>query len=293
MRSRIDRSGWLLAAALLGACGGGSDDEGLRALKSTSPVTTATPADATQLRKAAAPIAGDLVVNGSFEQGEAGWTGSSSAGYALIGGFDQPPAPANTGTRFAWMGGANKLKDTLMQTITVPDGPGRVYLEFWYQVQTEERVEVPYDTLEVRASIGGFESSIMATLTNVHYTGGWTRAGPLDLTYYRGKTFQLQFQAITDSEWPTSFLIDDVSVYRLPSVGSTPETGMWWNPAQPGRGFFIDQQGGKLLLGAYAFTTSGQATWFSGLLQNPQPDLYSVYFGAVQRYSGGQSLGGG
>ena len=84
VRAVLGCSMGLLALTLLGACGGGGGDEGLWALKSASPVTVAPMADAMQLRKAAAPIAGDLVVNGSFEQGEAVAELVRGAGYADV-----------------------------------------------------------------------------------------------------------------------------------------------------------------------------------------------------------------
>lgn len=291
MRTRFGWSAWLLAAVLLGGCGGGAGDEGLRALKSASWETTAAPADATHLRKAAAPIAGDLVFNGGFEQGEAGWTSQSSADYLLIGGFEAPPVTANTGAGMAWLGGDDRLSESVTQTITVPNAPGRFYVEFWYQVVTDERVEADYDVLEVVATPDGLTRDVLQRLSNVHRTKGWARAGPLDVTAYRGRTIQLRFESSTDSGWPTSFLIDDVSLYSVAPTPIVPSSGMWWNPAQPGRGFFIDQQGDKALLGAYMFEKDGRATWYAGQLTNPLPE-FGLYQGDLLRHSGGQSLAG-
>ncbi|WP_374665751.1 hypothetical protein [Ramlibacter sp.] len=291
MRKRFGWSAWLLAAALLGACGGGGD-EGLRAVKAASPLAGPVATDPQALRKAATPIAGDFMVNGGFEQGEAGWSGVSSAGYALTGGFNAPPAPPNTGSRMAWLGGDNRLRDQLSQTITGTKGPHRIYLEFWYQVLTEEKSEdTAYDVLEVLAFAGDTTSGVVTTLSNVNRTKGWTRAGPFDISYYRGYTGPLRFQSTTDETLPTSFLIDDVSVYTVPEVGLAPESGMWWNPAEPGRGFFIDYRNDQVLLGAYMFEPSEWATWYSGQLTRVGP-IFNEFGGELQRHQGGQSLAG-
>ncbi len=291
MRTRFGWIAWLLAAVLLGACGGGGD-EGLRAVKAASPLVGSAASDPMALRKAATPIAGDFMVNGGFEQGEAGWSGVSSAGYALTGGFNAPPAPPNTGSRMAWLGGDNRLRDQLSQTITGTKGPHRIYLEFWYQVLTEEKPDSPaHDVLELIGVAGDTGTVIVATLSNVNRTNGWTRAGPFDISNFRGQTGPIRFVSTTDAARPTSFLIDDVSVYTVPEVGFAPESGMWWNPAEPGRGYFIDYQSDTVLFGAYMFEPDGRSTWYSGAFERAAP-IFNLFFGELRRHEGGQSLTG-
>ena len=110
-------------------------------------------------------------------------------------------------------------------------------------------------------------------------------------SYYRGYTGPLRFQSTTDGTLPTSFLIDDVSVYTAPEVGFAPESGMWWNPAEPGRGFFIDYRNDQALVGAYMFEPNQWATWYSGQLTRVGP-IFNGFAGELQRHQGGQSLAG-
>src|SRR5206468_1469563 len=40
-----------------------------------------------------------------------------------------------------------------------------------------------------------------------------------------------------------------------------PQTGWWWNPAQPGRGFSIEVQGTHIFFAAFHYDVSGRSTW--------------------------------
>src|ERR1051325_1319492 len=66
------------------------------------------------------------------------------------------------------------------------------------------------------------------------------------------------------------------------------QTGWWWNPAKPGTGYFIEQQSNSLLLGAYFYAASGEATW--SLSIGAMSD--NAYTGTLGIYSGGQTLTG-
>jgi hypothetical protein len=39
------------------------------------------------------------------------------------------------------------------------------------------------------------------------------------------------------------------------------QTGWWWNPAQPGTGYFLEQQSNSVFVGAAYYADSGEATW--------------------------------
>jgi DNA-binding beta-propeller fold protein YncE len=41
-----------------------------------------------------------------------------------------------------------------------------------------------------------------------------------------------------------------------------PQTGYWWNPAEPGRGFNIELQGDTVFMAAFLYDASGRATWW-------------------------------
>jgi hypothetical protein len=66
-------------------------------------------------------------------------------------------------------------------------------------------------------------------------------------------------------------------------------SGWWWNPAEPGRGFFLEQQGTSLFVAGYLYADSGRATWVSSNLNATAANDYS---GALAAFSGGQTLSG-
>jgi hypothetical protein len=65
--------------------------------------------------------------------------------------------------------------------------------------------------------------------------------------------------------------IGDIARYLAPGAGGvtvTPQTGWWWNPAEPGRGFFIELRGTQIFMSGYHYESDGRATWF--IAQGPQ-----------------------
>jgi len=68
-----------------------------------------------------------------------------------------------------------------------------------------------------------------------------------------------------------------------------PQNGWWWNPAEEGRGFFIEHRDGFMFVGSYGYDASGRATWFVSGAATPDPNHYS---GPLYSMHGGQSLYG-
>jgi hypothetical protein len=68
-----------------------------------------------------------------------------------------------------------------------------------------------------------------------------------------------------------------------------PATGYWFNPAEQGRGYVIEQQGNNLFMAAFLYDASGRATWYS---VGPGAIAASTYSGTLVSYGGGQSLTG-
>ena len=61
------------------------------------------------------------------------------------------------------------------------------------------------------------------------------------------------------------------------------ESGLWWNEAESGRGFFVEVQGSQAVLGSYMYDESGQPVWYittgsisttQGLLSPTHPELW-------------------
>lgn len=70
---------------------------------------------------------------------------------------------------------------------------------------------------------------------------------------------------------------------------AAPQTGWWWNPAESGRGFFIESHDGVTFIGAYLYDTDGHALWLVAGGENA--DSYN-YTGPLYTQSGGQTLFG-
>ncbi|MCH9697286.1 MAG: cytochrome c [Gammaproteobacteria bacterium] len=84
------------------------------------------------------------------------------------------------------------------------------------------------------------------------------------------------------------FLTVLVSIYCQIGFAS-PQTGWWWNEAESGRGFSIEQQGNTIFFAAYLYDDSGNPTWFSAVLTEVSEDRFE---GFLQQFSGGQTLTG-
>jgi hypothetical protein len=72
------------------------------------------------------------------------------------------------------------------------------------------------------------------------------------------------------------------------STTAIPETGWWWNPAESGRGFFIERQGNNLFISSFLYAPDGRATW---VLSTGQI-VGSTYSGPLTTYGNGQTLTG-
>ena len=74
-----------------------------------------------------------------------------------------------------------------------------------------------------------------------------------------------------------------------PGAG-TPETGIWWNPAESGRGFALEIQAGTMFLGGYMFDAGGNPIWYSSG-QTPMTAAMT-YVGTWDQYGNGQTMSG-
>jgi len=72
-------------------------------------------------------------------------------------------------------------------------------------------------------------------------------------------------------------------------VDAAPETGWWWNPAESGRGFFVESHDGITFIGAYLYDTDGHAMWL--VAGGPNDDSYN-FSGQLYDKTGGQTLYG-
>ena len=166
--------------------------------------------------RAAAPVAcTEQVANGGFESDGSAWQTTSAGGYALIS-----PILPRTGQWGAILGAYDNANDELAQTITLPAG-ATLTLHFWWQMTTLEPNH-PWDTLDVTvAPAGGGTAIRLFRITDGNIAGDWQPA-TFDLAPYAGQTVRLAFRAQTDSDQPTDFYLDDISIEACPTVTATP-----------------------------------------------------------------------
>ncbi|HUP31094.1 MAG TPA: hypothetical protein VM122_13030 [Usitatibacter sp.] len=68
-----------------------------------------------------------------------------------------------------------------------------------------------------------------------------------------------------------------------------PESGWWWNPAEDGRGFYIEWQDGNAFIAGYMYDAAGNPLWYASQAATPDARAFQ---GAWSQYSGGQTLTG-
>jgi hypothetical protein len=70
----------------------------------------------------------------------------------------------------------------------------------------------------------------------------------------------------------------------------TVQTGVWWNPLESGRGYFIESQGDKVSIGSYMYDDAGEPVWYTTTASVQIDGRTSG--GPLLQFAGGQSLGG-
>ena len=68
-----------------------------------------------------------------------------------------------------------------------------------------------------------------------------------------------------------------------------PFPGLWWNPAEPGRGFDIELQGDTMLVSTYIYESSGDPIWY--LSSGTYNHANGTFTSSFDSYSNGQCFG--
>ncbi len=168
----------------------------------------------------------EQVINGGFESGTTPWQTVSAGGYDLVSQI-----LPYTGQWGAYLGGYNNANDALSQDVTLPAGTS-ITLRFWWHMTTQE-TNHPWDTLDVTITpVSGGTPVLLRRITDGDTQGVWQQA-ILDLTPRAGQSVRLAFRAQTDSDRPTDFYLDDISVETCPgTVTATPTLTATPSPTQ-------------------------------------------------------------
>jgi hypothetical protein len=65
------------------------------------------------------------------------------------------------------------------------------------------------------------------------------------------------------------------------------ETGWWWNPSEPGSGYFVEAANGQVFLSLYSYGPDGRATWYVA----NGAHMPGFFQGPLQEFGGGQAFG--
>jgi len=149
-----------------------------------------------------------LITNGGFESGSTGWTATSGV---ITNGTGES---AHAGSYYAWLDGYGAATtDTVKQSVSIPSTVTSATLSFWLHIDTAETTtSTAYDKLTVQLlNSSGTVLTTLATYSNLNANSGYTQKN-FDVSAYKGQTVQVYFKGVEDSEYQTSFVIDDVSL---------------------------------------------------------------------------------
>ena len=150
-----------------------------------------------------------LLGNPGFETGTATpWTASTG----VIA--DNSKEPPHSGTWDAWLDGYGKATtDTLSQSVTLPSGCSTYQLSYWLHIDTAETsTSKAYDTLSVQVlSSSGAVLGTVGSFSNLNHNTGYAQQ-TANLAAYAGQPITLKFTGTEDSEYQTSFVVDDTAI---------------------------------------------------------------------------------
>jgi len=150
----------------------------------------------------------ERIVNGGFENGSTGWSGTTG----VIGA--NPGQPPYEGARYAWLGGnGRRATETLRQQVAIPAAAASAQLSFALHIDTDETSNTVYDTMTVtvRNAGGATVLATLATYTNLTPADGY-QIRSFDLLPFKGQTITLSFAMREDRSLQTSFVLDKVSL---------------------------------------------------------------------------------
>jgi hypothetical protein len=155
---------------------------------------------------------GESIQNGDFEAGSVSWV-EETTGYIITNTWTDP----YQGSWVAWLGGLNAV-ERLTQLIHVPANVQDVQrLYFWLKVTSEDPAIAPHDTLTLRFLDGAGNHLLDIPLFDNTDRMDWTQwyIELKGMSGLAGQDLQIQFEAVLDANYITSFVIDLVSLNLL------------------------------------------------------------------------------
>ncbi len=173
----------------------------------------------------------ELITNGGFEPGSAGWE--------LSGDFqaDDRFSCTHSGSGYAYLAlpdgsRGDNLHGELDQVVSIPAAADSPELSYFYSISTDDPSGQIEDAMVVWIydEAGDTALEALATYSNLDAQNGcgstfYDSAGPFDLSDYIGETIRVRFEAATDSRSGTGtvFRVDDVSLQAEIPPGSAPD----------------------------------------------------------------------
>ena len=126
------------------------------------------------------------------------------------------------------------------------------------------------------------------------FGNGQTLSGPYkpySLTNPNAGNVTMQFSDATHGTltWPGGTIPIERYVFGAGASGFQPESGWWWNDSESGRGFSLEVQGNKLVIGGYMYDGQGNPVWYISAGNMMSSTLYQ---GQWEQYANGQTLTG-
>lgn len=126
------------------------------------------------------------------------------------------------------------------------------------------------------------------------YGNGQTLTGsykPNVMTNANVGSISLQFSDATHGTltWPGGTIPIERYIFGSGTPAFKPDTGWWWNPAESGRGFFIEVQGNALFIAGYMYDSAGNPIWYAASGSMTSGTLFQGHW---DQFSGGQTLTG-
>ena len=84
------------------------------------------------------------------------------------------------------------------------------------------------------------------------------------------------------------FAVFTLLIAATSASASTPVTGTWWNPNEPGSGYNIEIHQGVLVIIVYSYKSNGDSEWY--LASGPMSSDQRQFTGTLDKYRNGQCI---